>query len=97
MTHAAPYKHFKNKDDILRADSVLLRESDENDGSPLGVFRSAAIDYLRSVGASPAEYEYRVVSLWALVHGLAVMLQNKNWQPEEPILQAVEKVLLASC
>ena len=155
VTHAAPYKHFQNKEEILRAvtaevfrifavelretlavfsvdspqkqlvelgkcyvrftlehpefarlmffygsgsaTSDKLRESGETAWSPLAIFRDAAIAYLRSLRIPPEQYEYRIVSLWALVHGLAQLLQNRNWVPDCPVPQAVEQVLLAAC
>lgn len=157
VTHAAPYKHFKDKEDILqavtsriytifgeelqknvekfqdepaqrrilelgkryvefalehpeflklmffygngKADPGKLQkaESPEEVGpaDSLMIFRNVAGDYLASLQTPPEEYEYHLVSLWALVHGVAVMLQNRNWEPAEPVLDAVEKVLAA--
>lgn len=155
VTHAAPYKHFKNKEEILQAVTIQLyqifarelrevlvrfsgespkrrlielgncyvrfslehpeyaklmffygdlratpeklKENGATECGALAVFRDAAVEYLRSIQTPPEQYEYRVISLWALVHGLASLLQNHNWEPGEDTAQAVEKVLFASC
>lgn len=155
VSHAAPYKHFQNKEEILRAvteavfgafgeelrktlaacageapqrqlielgncyvrftlerpefarlmffygsghaTSDNLKEGGKTEWSPLAVFRDTAISYLQTLHIPPEQYEPRIVSLWALVHGLAQLLQNRNWVPDRPIPQAVEQVLLAAC
>lgn len=157
VTHAAPYKHFKDKEDILQAVTsriytIFGKELQKNaekfqNETPhrrilelgkryvefalehpeflrlmffygngradpgklqkaegpaeicpedsLLIFRNVAGDYLASLQIPPEEYEYHLISLWALVHGIAVMLQNHNWEPSEPVSAAVEKVLAA--
>ena len=130
VSHAAPYKHFKNKDDILAAltqpvqqlfaqkllDGLnALENSDPQErlvemgvnyvrfmvenpdaaacGDPLAIFRDTAVTYLQSAGVDSKHYEYDLIAMWGLVHGLSVMRVNRNWVPAEPYPEAVRTIL----
>ena len=152
VSHAAPYKHFKNKDDILAAltqhvqqlfaqkllDGLnALENSDPQErlvemgvnyvrfmvenpeylkflfftgvtgraepeqlspdaaacGDSLAIFRDTAVTYLQSAGVDSKHYEYDLIAMWGLVHGLSVMRVNRNWVPAEPYPEAVRTIL----
>lgn len=152
VSHAAPYKHFKNKGEILAVltnhvhglfssrlqatlDSIsaelpyerlialgvsyvrfmvenpeylkflffngiggeVTTERLERGGAhqwdSLGIFRETAIAHLDSIHTEPQNYETSIMAMWAMVHGLSVMLVNRNWVPPGPYQDAVEHIL----
>lgn len=152
VSHAAPYKHFKNKDEILAvltihvaslftqrlqtvvdsipaeqpyerlvmlgvsyvrfmvenpdylkflffngiSDEVTAERLERLDCRPrdsLGIFRETAVAYLDSIHAAPQNHETSIMAMWAMVHGLSVMLVNRNWVPPGPYQDAVEHIL----
>lgn len=153
VSHTAPYRHFKNKEDILRALSdhariafydrmketlddipeatphvrlvelgkcyvqfmlenpsyfkfLFFRDTtglvtdggpecgSEESKDPRDLFKETAIEYLNSIQADPTDYEYDIVTMWGIVHGLSLMLTNHNWRPREPYTDAVGKILM---
>ena len=151
VSHTAPYKHFRNKEEIITAVTVHVKERfaaslletlrtipEEDSGKrivelgksyvhfmlenpyylkilffsngtrtigsaileenvdftdPLSIFKETAIAHLKSLHIQPENYEYHIVAMWGLVHGITLMLMNGNWKPEIHYLDAVEIIL----
>ncbi len=60
--------------------SVSFEDMAKSSGaeSSFAVFRDAAADYLESVGAPEKERPYDITAMWAMAHGLAVIIMNGN-------------------
>lgn len=149
VSHSAPYKHFKNKDELISAialevinsfkdslNAVIVKHSDDpklqlkhmgkqyiqflvekpdylkflflsdfdfsieiendtiiyNKNNPFGIFKDTAINYLNS----NSNYKVNVLdifSMWSLVHGIAVLIANKNVKYKGDYLALVDKIL----
>lgn len=63
------------------------------DRRPYLLFQQTAIAYLEYLHIPKAEYRPHLISLWALVHGIAVMLVNQNIDAGPDYLDEVERVL----
>lgn len=151
VSHAAPYKHFHNKEEILSALTEFAHEqlaisftetldlfanadaltrvvelgktyiafmmehpyyikvlfigdisrtlSGEDPYSaavqdkPLDIFMRTAVLHLKALGTAAEDYEYDLVAMWSLVHGLTLILANGNWKPKEGWREAADKIL----
>lgn len=151
VSHTAPYKHFRNKDEIIAAltnhakerfaaslletlaaipkedtttrivelgksyvgfmvenpyylkvlfftdatrtinQAMVEERTDLTD--PLSIFKETAIAHLIYHQIPPEQYEYCLVGMWGVVHGITLMLLNGNWLPEGNYLDAVEFIL----
>ncbi|WP_050697137.1 TetR/AcrR family transcriptional regulator [Anaeromassilibacillus senegalensis] len=63
------------------------------DRRPYLLFQQTAITYLEYLRIPKEEYRPHLISLWALVHGIAVMLVNRNIDAGPDYLDEVERVL----
>ncbi len=150
VSHAAPYKHFENKEELISAISAHvsseftsslkeIAEKHEEDpyrqiiemgkkyvgfmvenpdylkffflnndkngikadeygleeckGGPFQVFRTSAINFLKSIGVKEENYTDNAIAMWAMVHGITVMLVNKTLIYEGDYIQLVERLL----
>ena len=150
VSHSAPYKHFKNKEELINAISQYvfgefeksLREIaemhkddpykkimelgkkyvwfmvenpdylkflflnnykyeiivDENKlenkiSGAFGLFKSSAIEYLKSINVKKEEYAQDVIAMWSMVHGIAVMLANRTFIYNGDYLELVENII----
>lgn len=150
VSHAAPYKHFKNKEELLKAmyervftdfgnslKEISMQCEDDpyeriiqvgkryvwfmvenpdylkfaflrNDGCEIAIennelndrgygsfsiFRNCAEDYLKSISAKKEDYARDIIAMWAMVHGLAVMLSNKTITCNGDYLKLVEDII----
>lgn len=57
------------------------------------LFRKIAIEYLDSINAPREEYYEDIVAMWAVVHGLAMMIIQGNISTKGDSLELVERIL----
>ncbi|MBE6063169.1 MAG: TetR/AcrR family transcriptional regulator [Clostridium butyricum] len=150
VSHAAPYKHFKSKDELINAISTfvykkfeqslneikcddpyekmismgkqyvsfmvenydylrylffnnygsitksIIVEKDEiekNDYKTFNLFRKAAEECMRYKKVNEKMYSQDVIAMWAMVHGLAIMIANNNFNYEGSYMELVESIL----
>lgn len=150
VSHSAPYKHFKNKDELISAISIevinsfkdslntvrvkypddpklqlkhmgkqyiqffvenpdylkflFLSDFDfsveiEDDtfiyckDDPFGIFKDTAQNYLTSNSSNYEENILDIFTMWSLVHGIAVLIANKNVKYKGDYLALVDKIL----
>lgn len=150
VSHTAPYKHFKDKDELIAAivlevsesfrDSLLestemyhdnpklqiiemgksyvkfMVENPEylkflfltehknpvfisnsklthSEGTPFDVFKKSAEYYLSSIDSDRELYYLNTMSMWSLVHGIALLIANKIIEYEGDYLELVERML----
>ena len=84
VSNAAPYAHFKDKDDFVNAQIRL--SSDNSDVPPFELFRKTAEKVLGEMGLSEENIRYKTIAMWSLVHGLAALSAMPNididWESE---------------
>ncbi|WP_242985318.1 TetR/AcrR family transcriptional regulator [Vallitalea okinawensis] len=150
VSHAAPYKHFKNKDELIAAISQTVVNNFKNtlydittefpndpkkqiiemgkeyvrfmvdnpdhlkflfmsdfslpveldkesfnhkEDCPFNVFEKSAIQYLESINSDSKDHAINVLTMWGMVHGLAVLLVNNSIKFEGNCSDLVEKIL----
>ena len=77
VSHTAPYRHFRNKDDLIIA--IALEALHEFNQS-----------LLEAVDKYPNEL---ALSCWGLVHGMAILIAKKDFSYEGDYLELVRRVL----
>jgi AcrR family transcriptional regulator len=152
VSHAAPYKHFKNKEELLLAikaevlenfkhaleaaaakyphdpknqiinlgkcyvkfmvdnpdyskfivsfkqyyDPMLIKDSrllsDDSEGV-FEIFKKSALNYLHSLNPHLENPVIDLLTMWGVVHGLAVLIANKSIAYSGDYLNLVEKIL----
>lgn len=65
----------------------------ETQSRAFSIFKECAIDYLVSLDIKKEEYIEDVIAMWAIVHGLAIMLSNKTLDYKGDYLLLVDKLL----
>lgn len=150
VSHAAPYKHFKNKDELIATISqtvinsfndtlqdITLEYPDEpkkqivemgkeyvrfmvnnpdhlkflffsdfglpveldkesfshKEDCPFSIFKKSAINYLESISSNSNDHAINVLSMWGMVHGLAVLMANNSVRFEGDFLDLVGRIL----
>lgn len=150
VSHAAPYKHFKNKEDLINAIyervftdfknsleevssmykddpyeriiqlgkkyvwfmvenpdylkfaflknaryEIIIENNKLNNRKyfAFNVFKECAEDYLRSINVKEEDYARDIIAMWAMVHGIAVMLSNKTIICRDDYLEFVDSIL----
>lgn len=151
VSHTAPYKHFKSKEELIIAISnhvikefedslqeiVKLHEADphkqiielgkryvifmvdnpdyfkflflgkseegieiinnnfiESGVGSFEIFKKSAISFLKSIGVVEENWTMNITAMWAMVHGLAVLLSNGTLKYDGEISGLVETMLL---
>lgn len=151
VSHAAPYKHFKSKDELIATITrevvakfqaaleesvarygddpqtqivdlgkqyvkfmvenpeylkflflsnhdvtpVLFREGEiiHEDDTTFAVFAQSAVNYLVSRNAAIADRAVDILTMWCVVHGLAVLIVNNSIAYSGDYLELIEKIL----
>jgi len=152
VSHAAPYKHFENKDQLIaeitqevansfRAslEEVLIRYPDDpklqiiemgkayvrymvenpeylkfiflssfnhiksvkltnnnffyEEKTAFGVFYQSATNYLKTLQISRDNWTLDILTMWSLVHGIAVLITNHSIEYDGDYLELVEQML----
>lgn len=151
VSHTAPYKHFKDKDELISAiieevwkefyfalkESTLLHPDDakiqiiemgkayvrfmvenpeylkfmflSNKVSPIkiekdrfygcednafGVFKNSAENYLKAMNFDEAVYMEKTLTMWSLVHGIALLIAKNSIEYNGDYLELVEKMII---
>lgn len=57
------------------------------------IFKKSAVNFLRSIGVEEDKYSKDITAMWAMVHGLAVLLSNQTLSYDGEISELVETML----
>jgi AcrR family transcriptional regulator len=150
VSHGAPYKHFKNKEELIAAIGIQVEgdfkdslkeavfkymeqpqtqliemgkkyvqfmvENPEylkflflgpreqniklaegqliyNKSSAFSVFKDTASNYLHSVGKDPTTCAADILTMWSMVHGIAILIAEQNLEIEGNYLDVVSNML----
>ncbi|MDF2504229.1 TetR/AcrR family transcriptional regulator [Clostridium sp.] len=149
VSHSAPYKHFKNKDELISTitlnvinsfkdslneivdkysnpktqiiemgkqyikfmvknpdylkfmflsdfnKTIIVKENEfiNAEDTCFDIFKESAINYFKFINANQANYTDNILIMWSLVHGMALLIANKNIQLSENYLKLIDKTL----
>lgn len=150
VSHAAPYNHFKNKKELIKAIiehvelefanalysiiekyekpsqeqiielgkkyvSFMVENPDyfrflflgyvkhnisfdnmqyeSHEFNAFNIFRNTAINYLKSINISKEDYNIDIITMWTMVHGIAVMLVNNTIKTDLDYNILVERII----
>ncbi|AFS79770.1 transcriptional regulator, TetR family [Gottschalkia acidurici 9a] len=151
VSHTAPYKHFKNKEELVTAignhvnkefeeslkETVKFYSNDpqkqiielgkkyvkfmvdnpdylkflflgENqypiniknnkfeyhDASTFEIFKNSAINLLHNMAVDESEYTKNIIAMWAMVHGISILLSNGTLSYDGEISELVEMLIV---